>query len=129
MKIGIRHYLNASCRISMCEAIPTRIRRDVREVTCVDVPENLRRQGMATELLRVVCDEADAHDMTLVLFVKPFGEGEKMDEDHLAQWYTSKFGFTLIQVAPAMMARMPGSTPQFFKPKLLNSSITQGILK
>lgn len=129
MKTGVRHYLNASCRISMCDAVPPKMRQNIREITSIDVPENLRRQGMATEMVRNVCDEADAHNVTLVLFVKPFGDTPGPDEDQLAQWYTSKFGFTLIQVTPPMMARMPGSTPQFFKPAPLAFAINKGTFK
>lgn len=129
MKTGVRHYLNASCQVRMCEAIPPRIRQSTREIISVDVPENLRRQGMATELLRNVCDEADAHGITLILFVKPFGDGLRPDEDQLASWYVSKFGFTMIQVAPTMLARMPGATPMQFKPKPIALSILQGTFK
>lgn len=116
MKIGIRHYENASCKVSICTAIPNQLRTKTREITSVDVPENLRKQGMATELLRNICDEADANEITLLLFVKPFGEGEKMTADQLADWYQNKFGFMVIQPKPMMMARMPHSTPRPFKP-------------
>lgn len=116
MKTGIRHHENASCKISICTAIPNQMRTKTRELVSLDVPENLRRTGMATELLFNVCDEADAHNMILILFPKPFGEGAKLSGDELASWYARKFGFQIIQANPVMMARMPHSTPGPFKP-------------
>ncbi len=123
MKTGIRHYENATCKISICTAIPNQMRARTRELTSLDVPENLRKQGMATELMRNVCDEADAHNMTIVLFVKPFGEGTKLDETQLREWYQTAFGFMILQAKPMMMARMPHSTPKPFKPNLIMNSI------
>lgn len=107
MKTGIRHYENASCKVLMCVAIPNRLRTRTREIVSIDVPENLRRQGMATQLLRNICDEADAHRMTLIVFPKPFGDGPKMSQRDLIEWYDSKFGFRAIQAEPVMMARIP----------------------
>jgi len=119
MKPGVRFYENATCKVSICTAIPNRLRLKTREITHVDVPENLRKQGMATQMLLNVCDEADAHKIVLVLFPKPFGEGVKMDQEQLIRWYSEKFGFSVIQGKPIMMARMPFSTPGVFKPNYL----------
>ena len=121
MKPGVRHYENATCKVSICTAIPNSMRARTREITHVDVPENLRKQGMATQMLLNVCDEADAHKMVLVLFPKPFGEGSKMDQEELVRWYSEKFGFHVIQGKPIMMARMPFSTPGVFKPNYVAS--------
>ena len=115
MKPGIRHRNSASCRVSVCTAIPNRMRLKTREITHVDVPENLRNMGMATQMLLDVCDEADLHKIILLLFPKPFGEGPMLDEQGLIDWYSKKFGFQVIQLSPVMMARMPFSTPGTFK--------------
>lgn len=124
MKTGVRHFENASCKVLYCAAIPNQLRSKTREVVSVDVPENLRRQGMATRMLQNVCDEADAHNIILLIFPKPFGEGEKMDASQLADWYAERFGFQVIQVQPTiMMARMPGSSPGFFKPTQIHEMI------
>lgn len=121
MKPGVRHYENASCKVSVCTAIPNHLRLKTREITHVDVPENLRRQGMATQMLLNVCDEADAHKIVLVLFPKPFGEGPKLSKEGLVRWYSEKFGFQAIQSNPVMMARMPFGTPGVFKPNYVGS--------
>ena len=127
MKSGIRYYENASCKISTCTAIPERMRAKTRELTHVDVPENLRKQGMATQLLTNVCDEADAHGITLLIFPEPFGTGPKMSKDALMKWYSAKFGFTAIQAKPVMMARAPFGSPRVFKPTLIASLINKVI--
>ena len=116
MPIGTRYYENASCKIRFCTAIPATLRQKTRELTSLEVPENLRRRGMANELMTNVCDEADACEMLLVLFPEPFGTGDVMSRGRLADWYES-FGFQIIQVTPkVMMARMPHSTPGPFQP-------------
>lgn len=116
MKSGVRYHENASCKVSICVAIPNSMRTKTREITHVDVPENLRGQGMATQMLLNVCDEADVHKMILVLFPKPFGEGPKLSKDKLVEWYSRRFGFQIIQLNPVMMARMPFATPGPFRP-------------
>lgn len=116
MPLGVRHYENASCKIRLCTAIPNQIRMKCRELVSLDVPENLRRTGMAKELMVNVCDEADACEMLLLIFPEPFGAGPKMTQAQLVDWYMT-FGFQVIQVKPKMMmARMPHSTPGPFKP-------------
>lgn len=116
MKPGVRHYENASCKVAICTAIPNSMRAKTREIVSIDVPENLRRQGMATQMILNICDEADAHKMVLLLFPKPFGDGPKLTVDGLIKWYSEKFGFQVIQAKPIMMARMPFATPGPFKP-------------
>jgi N-acetylglutamate synthase-like GNAT family acetyltransferase len=112
MKPGLRFKENATCRISICNALPIHMRQQTRELSRLDVPENLRRQGMAWRLLTGVTEEADKHNVTLVLFVKPFGTGLGMSAEMLEEWYQARFGFHTIQKNPTMMARMPHSTPQ-----------------
>lgn len=128
MITGIRHYENASCKVLICTALPRGMRAKTREIVSVDVPENLRKQGMATQLLMNICDEADAHKIVLTLFPKPFGTGPMMTQDQLIDWYSNKFGFHAIQSQPVvMMARMPGSTPGPFKPSLITEMIVKGM--
>lgn len=67
---------------------------------------------MAWRLLTGITEEADKHNVTLVLFVKPFGTGLGMSAEMLEEWYQARFGFHVIQKNPVMMARMPHSTPQ-----------------
>ena len=127
MPVGVRHYENASCKIRFCTAIPNQLRSKTRELISLDVPENLRRQGMAKELMTNVCDEADACEMLLLLFPEPFGPGEKMSQNELINWY-GKFGFQTIQVKPkVMMARMPHSTPGPFKPNYVGAIVDRNM--
>lgn len=114
MKPGLRHEENAACFISICNALPVHMRPQTRELSKLDVPENLRKQGMATRLLTKVTEEADAHGITLILFPRPFGDEPRMNVDQLEEFYTRRFGFIRIQAKPPMMARMPWSTPRFF---------------
>lgn len=79
----------------------------------LDVPENLRKQGLAHALMVQVTEEADKYGITLVLFAKPFGDDPRMTLDELKAWYERRFGFLVLQETPGvMMARMPHSTPR-----------------
>lgn len=64
-------------------------------------PEH-RRQGYATELMKQVCDAADVERVVLVLRPEPFGDGLQ----DLVPFY-ARFGFSVIQKKPVLMARMP----------------------
>lgn len=94
------------------------MRERTREVLSVFTPPAKRSEGHASDLMKKVCDEADRHSITLVLFVDPFEpsggvENHEAKHEMLVDWYSNYFGFTVIQKAPAvMMARMPGSTPR-----------------
>lgn len=125
MKIGIRALKNASLQVSMPTALPKKMHQGTREISHVDVPENLRRQGMATRLLQMVCKEADEANMVLFLQVGPFGEGPRMDKEELRIWYETSFGFTPIQVEPLLMARMPFVVPSRFKANPLAVALIQ----
>lgn len=125
MKFGIRHYENASCKISACMGLPVRLRMKTRELSHVGVPENLRRQGMATQLLTNVCDEADAHGMTLMITVESHGPGPEIPKEILAAWYSEKFGFAPIQAEPLLMARLPFGSPKVFRPTAIASLINK----
>ena len=123
MQEGVRHYENASCRIKLCAALPKHMRSKTRELVNLDVPDNLRRTGLATQLLENVCDEADAHNITLILFPKPFGNVPGMSQSQLEAWYERRFGFIPIQQKPVMMARMPHSTPKMFIPNYISEAL------
>lgn len=104
---GRRSYISATCNLVVSAALPVAMRKAVRELHDLRVPEQDRSKGYATQLLHDVCREADEHNLTLMLCV-----AEPM---WLIAWY-SRFGFQPIQAAPVLMARMPGSTPRTLKP-------------
>lgn len=106
---GQRSYMTATCNLIVSTALPVRMRRAVRELHALNVPEEDRRKGYATQLLHDVCREADEQALTLMLSV----DGE--DKARLAAWY-SRYGFQPIQATPLLMARMPGATPRTLKP-------------
>lgn len=60
-------------------------------LTRVEVARNLRGQGIASRLLRMVTDAADAEGTTLYLAVEP-DESHGLDAETLAAWYT-RYGF------------------------------------
>lgn len=111
---GDRHRESATVRLSVCKAIPERMRHETRELSAMHVPAADRRKGYATTLLQDVCQEADAHGKTLLVFVKPYGDIE-MSKTQLGDWY-AKFGFQVIQEQPCLMARLPGSNPRRLSP-------------
>lgn len=113
MKTGNRMLGNtAYCRVRRCMALPEHMRDGTREITGLSVVSGRRNEGLATTLMHKVCREADEAGLVLVLFPQPFDGGE-LDQERLIQWYSQRFGFQVIQVAPeTLMARQPGATPR-----------------
>jgi N-acetylglutamate synthase-like GNAT family acetyltransferase len=90
-------------------AVPVKMRRDIRELHNLFVPEADRGNGYGAQLLHDVCREADEHKLTLLLAV----DADKIES--MVPWYT-RWGFQPIQAKPLLMARMCGSTPRILKP-------------
>ena len=59
----------------------------------INVPSGYRGQGYGTELLRRVCEEADAEEVVLVLEVNAYGD---LNDDQLREWY-SRYGFEEVE--------------------------------
>jgi predicted GNAT family acetyltransferase len=125
----------SSCRVRQCTALPAHMRERTREVLSVFTPPARRGEGHASDLMKKVCSEADRHFITLVLFVNPFepsGEVEYHELKHemLVNWYSTYFGFAVIQKAPVvMMARAPGSTPRILSLTEVNAVIKETVAK
>lgn len=100
---------SASCVVGICSALPGWMQEQTLEVSRVHVPEEDRRKGYATALLKHVCEQADGTNKTLILTVEPYEP--EMSLEQLRDWY-ARFGFVEIQVEPCLMARMPGSGPR-----------------
>ena len=105
MKTGIVTAGPASARVAYSQMVPVSQRGQVRELAAIRVPAESRRQGHASALLRKVCGNADAGQITLILKVEPF-DGKPVDTGRLAEFY-ERFSFVAIQAAPLVMARMP----------------------
>lgn len=104
MKPGLRQHKSAECRISIAYGLPDEMQDQTREILAVKAGNP--RKGHATALLHTLCVEADRDWITLIIQVKPFGDG--MDEEQLRKFY-SKFGFVVFQDFPlaVLMARSP----------------------
>jgi predicted GNAT family acetyltransferase len=105
MRPGKRELASASITVSMTDAVPERMRENVREVSHVFVPVADRRKSLATALMNIVCQEADANGITLILTVDPYDIGGPSAEE-LQNWYV-QFGFRDLQDSPngQIMAR------------------------
>lgn len=103
---GRRRHLTATCNLIVSNALPLGMRRNVRELNDLHVPEEDRRKGYASQLLHDICREADEHGLLLILVA---------DDVQLAGWY-SRWGFQPINAQPILMARMAGATPRTLKP-------------
>jgi N-acetylglutamate synthase-like GNAT family acetyltransferase len=114
MKSGVRKFGAATCKVVRTVQVPAHMRDHVMELSSVHVPAEERRQGFASKLVGLVCDEADADNKLLLLHVQPFGE-PGMCTGQLERWYAEQFGFTRIQERPLLMARAVGSTPRFLE--------------
>ena len=103
------HYHNEH---SSAEVVNTTIEgaEGVLEVVRVWTDPEMRKQGFATELLKDICNDADIEGRVLMLNPRPFGQ---KGLENLAPWYT-RFGFSIIQTNPVLMARMP----QIYKTRL-----------
>lgn len=99
---------HASCVVVRNPELPAEMDR-VLEVSRVWTDPDHRKQGYATELLKSVCDEADAESIVLILQPKPFGQSGGLKE--LERWY-KRFGFVRTQDNPVLMARAPSFKPR-----------------
>jgi len=114
MKPGTRKFGAATCKVGRTVQVPVHMRDHMMEVSAVFTPVDQRKQGFATKLMGLVCDEADAANKLLLLHVKPYGEPD-LGASQLEKWYADKFGFTKIQETPLLMARAVGATPRFLE--------------
>lgn len=95
MRPGRRELGVASVMVNISEAVPPHMRAGTREVSHLHVPADHRRKHLGTALLNLICQEADANGITLLLTAQPYEEGGP-DEDQLIEWY-AQFGFQELQ--------------------------------
>ena len=99
---------HASCEVVKNHELPAEMDR-VRELVRVWTDPEHRKQGYATELVRSVCDDADANSVVLILQPRPFGHVQGLKA--LEGWYR-RFGFIRTQDNPVLMARAPSFRPR-----------------
>jgi N-acetylglutamate synthase-like GNAT family acetyltransferase len=123
MRPGKRELATASVTVSMTDAVPARMRETVREVSHVFVPVEDRRKRLATALLNLVCQEADANGITLLLTVNPYDSGGP-SADELQDWY-AQFGFRDLQNSPTgkIMARQVSNPRRNCVARLVHSAV------
>lgn len=112
MRPGKRQLRSAELTVSLSDAVPTHMRSRVREVSHVFVPAEDRRQHLATALMNLVCQEADANGITLLLTAQPYDTGGPGAAE-LQSWY-ALFGFRPLQESEAgtIMARQVSTRPR-----------------
>jgi len=98
MELGPRSHQGASLSLELFGPMPDDY---LRQIVRLQTDPERRRQGDATRLLRMTCDEADVNETVLVLSAAPFGPAP-VDGAHLAAWYR-RFGFRLVQSAPMLL--------------------------
>lgn len=99
---------HASCEVVVNRDLPPDMDR-VRELVKVWTDPEHRKQGFATELVKAVCEDADAHGVVLILQPRAFGYVKGLIE--LEGWYR-RFGFIRTQDNPVLMARAPSFRPR-----------------
>ena len=107
MNTGARTHGAASLQVRVSMALPKHLRERTREITKVHTPASEQNKGLASALMRQVCEEADKAGITLVLWPRPYGDDIAMSSGMLQLWY-AEFGFRVIQPEPVLMARAPG---------------------
>jgi ribosomal protein S18 acetylase RimI-like enzyme len=96
--LGKYEYEGASCWLRMMTDLPMQLRDGVRLVHDLKTEVGMQGRGMATKLLKNICEEADKDQRTLILMP---------DSVMLQKWY-NKHGFKIVQTEPAiLMMRVP----------------------
>jgi N-acetylglutamate synthase-like GNAT family acetyltransferase len=123
MRPGQRQLASASVLISLTDAVPVAMRAKVREVSHVFVPAEDRRKRLATALMNLVCQEADANGITLILTVDPYDTGGPTAQQ-LQDWY-ALFGFRELQDSPngKIMARQVSNPRSNCIARLVHSAV------
>ena len=93
-----------SVLIRNCAALPRDMQGSVREFHNLVTPDNLRSKGLAKRLIALVCAEADASNLSLILLVS------EDNRSKLVKLYSS-FGFDTAQNDDKayIMIRLPQS--------------------
>jgi hypothetical protein len=94
---------DAKCTLSPCEESGLS-KENIKWVTDLHVPENMRRKGFAKALLSKLGKEADATQTALLLEVRPIDD--TITEDILESMY-KRHGFIKVQDSPKLMLRVP----------------------
>ena len=79
-----------SVLIRNCVAVPREMQPSVREFHNLVTPEDLRNKGLATKLIALVCAEAEASNVSLILLVSEDNRPKLVD-------LYSSFGFLTAQ--------------------------------
>ena len=136
MRPGQRQLNEASLVVALSEAVPTKMRAAVREITHVMTAPEARGKRLATALLNCVCQEADANGMTLLLTARAAVGGDDAtplpgpNDLQLIAWY-EKFGFVQLQETPTgvLMARKVRERPRVQRPDNVVSMVVQRALR
>lgn len=76
-------------------------------VMSVRTKKEYRGEGRASNLLRIVCRDADLEGVTLTLDVRPHGwPGDCLNEGQLKSWY-ERMGFVMIDPLCDLYERTP----------------------
>lgn len=126
MRYGERKFGGATCLVSACLGVPEKMRKDIREISRLECDPEERNKGHATELMKMICREADTKKMILVLTAEPYGEDPPLSVERLADWYGTTFDFNPIQREPLLLARMFNPFPESGLTDKIGSIITEG---
>lgn len=74
-------------------------------ITRVNVYKDFRGLGYGSQLLRMVCEEADSYQVMLSLEINAYGP---LTREELADWYV-RYGFFESSDYPGIYLRMPGA--------------------
>lgn len=113
MKTGTRTLGPASLKLSFSQQVAPHLRGGLREISNLLVKEEHRNQGHASDLMRMICREADENNIILMLMPQPFDMPE-LSKAQLRDWYARSFGFTILQETPTIMIRQAYGTRMLF---------------
>lgn len=113
MKTGTRTLGPASLKLSYSQQVAAHLRGGLREISHLLVKEDRRNQGHASDLMRMICREADENNIMLMLMPQPFDMPE-LSKAELRDWYSRRFGFTILQETPTIMIRQAYGVRKLF---------------
>lgn len=121
MRCGVRELTRsgsyvARLEVAMSEAVPESMRAHTREIIGFYVARGNRGQRWGAALMNMVCQEADANCMTLLLTARPSDGDLGPSQAKLMEFY-QRFGFFVLQETPSgpLMARQVVPRPKILQ--------------
>ena len=106
MRVGNHSLGQSSLKLAYSTQVAPHLRGSLRVLSHLFTTPEGRKQGDASKLMRMVCQQCDETAITLLIHVSPFSKGG-MDKEQLIAWYENDFGFFALPQADDVFIRLP----------------------